>query len=71
MNDFEVQFSENKQEVDVDFTDGTRALNGKDGKDGKDGENGVDGSNGKNGKDIISYFHYSTSPPICDSLISR
>ena len=43
MSDFEVQFSENKQEVDVDFTDGTRALNGKDGKDGKDGKNGKDG----------------------------
>ena len=32
MSEFEVQFSENKKEVEADFTDGTRALNGKDGK---------------------------------------
>lgn len=43
MNPIEVEFSENEQMMETDFSEGTRFLNGKDGKDGKDGKNGAEG----------------------------
>ena len=46
MSEFKVQFSENKKEIEADFTDGTRALNGKDGKSAYElaVQNGYEGS---------------------------
>lgn len=50
MNPIEVEFSENEQNIESDFTEGTRFLNGKDGKDGEDGNDGIDGKDGAEGK---------------------
>ena len=67
MSEFKVDFLENEKKMNADFTDGTRALNGKPGKNGADGKsayeialkNGFEGTEpewleslkGQNGKD--------------------